>query len=151
MFKSTQLLFKLFACFVYAETMWAVHNMIIHPLMTILRVVSLFGTIEKVEQVGEWLHDVTIPNEEVQAAAAADYLVHMAKQTLDRELPSTATSVEDLVAVIQPGTPTRDAARVLLADKKGELKESLIKTGFFPSAHDTGVTPFTAGFTPARK
>lgn len=49
--------------FIYREFWWAVHNLIAHPAMQVLRFVSLFGLIGPVNRFGEWVHDWTTPKD----------------------------------------------------------------------------------------
>lgn len=43
------------------EFWWAVHNLIAHPILQILRFVSLFGLLKRVDRWGDQLHDWTTP------------------------------------------------------------------------------------------
>jgi hypothetical protein len=44
------------------EFWWAVHNLIAHPVSQILWWLSGCGTIRTINDFGNWVHDVTIPN-----------------------------------------------------------------------------------------
>ena len=40
---------------------WALHNAVAHPLSEALHWASGFGRIRRVDALGDWLHDVTVP------------------------------------------------------------------------------------------
>lgn len=63
---------KSFLSAVGREFWWAVHNLVAHPLMQALRVLSLFGLIGPVDRLGTLLHDWSAPVEaETPLPAAA--------------------------------------------------------------------------------
>lgn len=45
----------------YLESMWAVHNLVAHPVSQLLWWCSLCGVLHPVAALGDWLHDVTVP------------------------------------------------------------------------------------------
>lgn len=46
---------------VYVEFWWSIHNGIAHPASELIHWFSLWGLITKVDDLGNWLHDVTVP------------------------------------------------------------------------------------------
>lgn len=47
--------------FVRRELWWSIHNLFAHPFMQLLRFLSLFGLIQPLVDLGQWVHDATIP------------------------------------------------------------------------------------------
>lgn len=86
MFKSsTRCLFRMIALSIAYEAVMAIHNVIAHPLMTLLRILSLFGVVKKVEEAGKWFHDVTVPNEDRLTNAKVDYLCALAHEKIQAD------------------------------------------------------------------
>lgn len=49
--------------FINNEFWWAIHNLLVHPLMQLLWWTSLCGRIRFLSEFGDWLHEWTTPTE----------------------------------------------------------------------------------------
>lgn len=45
----------------YIECMWAIHNLVAHPISQILYMMSGFGYIKLLDDMSNFIHDVTVP------------------------------------------------------------------------------------------
>ena len=123
--------------FVYVEICWALHNLVAHPAMQVLRVISLFGLIKPIDQFGNWLHDATTPKNppaekrrdrvEVVWFVDAACTTYLAERLLSPAYPQSLNKLRLPGGKIEDGETPREAA---IREMKEEYGLTLLPDDF---------------------